>query len=99
MAGCKPEHLPILIAAVQCISEPEYELRHVATSTGPYTPMLVVNGPISKRIGMNSGMCCLGPGAPSAVNTVIGRAMRLILMNISGNYVGVTDMDTIGDSN
>lgn len=99
MAGCKPEHLPILIAAVECISEPEYELRHVAMSTGPYTPMLVVNGPIVNRIGMNSGMCCLGPGAPSAVNTVIGRAMRLILMNVAGNYVGATDMDTIGDSN
>src|SRR5262245_33971170 len=44
-------------------------------------------------------MCCLGPGAPSAVNTVIGRAMRLILMNIAGAYPGVTDKDTIGSAN
>ena len=99
MAGCKPEHLPILIAAVDAISDPRWELRHAATSTAPYTPMLVVNGPITRRIGMNSGMCCLGPGAPSAVNTVIGRAMRLVLMNLAGNYAGVTDVDTIGDPN
>jgi hypothetical protein len=99
MAGCKPEHLPVLIAAVEAISDPDYYLRHVAMSTSPYTPMLVVNGPIAQRIGMNSGMACLGPGAPSAVNTVIGRALRLIMMNIGGNYVGITDMDTIGDPN
>ncbi len=99
MAGCKPEHLPILIAAVECIVDPGYELRHMAMSTAPHTPMLVVNGPIAKRIGLNSGMCCLGPGAPSAVNTCIGRAMRLILMNVGGNYSGVTDMDTIGEPN
>jgi hypothetical protein len=99
MAGCKPEQLPVLIAAVEAISDPRYYLRHVAMSTSPYTPMLVVNGPIAKRIGMNSGMAALGPGAPSAVNTVIGRALRLIMMNIGGNYVGITDMDTIGDPN
>ena len=99
MAGCKPEALPVLIAAVEAITDPRYQLTHVATSTTAYTPMLVVNGPITKRIGMNSGYCCLGPGAPSAVNTTIGRALRLIMMNISGNYVGVTDLDTIGDPN
>jgi hypothetical protein len=99
MAGCKPEDLPILIAAAQAIVDPRYSLRHVLMSTSPYTPMLVVNGPVAKRIGMNSGMACLGPGAPSAVNTAIGRALRLMLMNIAGNYVGVTDMDTIGDPN
>lgn len=48
MAGCKPEHLPVLIAAVEAISDPNYYLRHVAMSTSPYTPMLVVNGPIAK---------------------------------------------------
>ncbi len=99
MAGCKPEHLPVLIAAVEAISDPLYELRHVAMSTSPYTPMLVINGPIVQRIGLNSGMACLGPGAPSAVNNVIGRALRLILMNVSGNYVGITDLDTLGDPN
>ena len=99
MAGCKPEQLPVLIAAVEAISDPQYDLRHVASSTGAYTPCLVVNGPIAKRIGMNSGMACLGPGAPSAVNTAIGRAVRLIMMNIGGDYVGINDPDVIGDSN
>ncbi len=97
MAGCQPAHLPVLIAAVECMAEPEFGLHHDAVSTGNYSTLVVVNGPITRRIGMNSGSCYLGPGAPSAVNTAIGRAVRLMLMNIGGNYVGVTDMDTHGD--
>ena len=98
MAGCKPAHLPVVIAAVEAMSDPLFELRHVTMSTSPYTPMLVVNGPITKKIGMNSGMACLGPGAVSAVNTAIGRAIRLILIHVAGNFVGITDMDTLGET-
>src|SRR5262249_16371069 len=99
MARGKPEHMPLLLAAVEAISDPYFRLRHVAVGTSPFTPMLVVNGPIAKRIGMNSSTCCLGPGAPSAVNTAIGRALRLVMMNVGGCYARITDMDTIGDSN
>src|SRR5262249_41614482 len=83
----------------QGMVHPGYELRHVAMSTSPYTPFLVINGPIVQRLGINSGMACLGPGAPSSANIAIGRAIRLIMMNIGGNYVSVTDIDTNGDSN
>jgi hypothetical protein len=65
-------------------------------STGPHAPLIVVNGPIAREIGINSGRCALGPGAQSRHNIVIGRAFRLILMNVGGAYPGRMDMDTIG---
>ncbi len=71
-------------------------MRDAAVSTGSRSPLLVVNGPIAKRLGLNSGACALGPGAPSYANTVIGRALRLIYMNIAGVYAGETDPNTTG---
>ena len=96
MAGCAPAHFPVVLAAVEAIAAPEFGLRFVAMSTGPHTPLIMVNGPIAARIGMNSGRGALGPGRRSAVNTVIGRAMRLLMMNIGYAYVGKFDLDTIG---
>jgi hypothetical protein len=96
MAGCRPEHLPVVIAAVECIAEPKISPRMKQMSTGPHAAMVIVNGPIRGELGINSGRCALGPGAPSAVNTAIGRAVRLCQMNIGLSYAGVSDMDTIG---
>ncbi|HET9490253.1 MAG TPA: hypothetical protein VFR64_10930 [Methylomirabilota bacterium] len=96
MAGCAPEHLPLLIAAVRCLAEPKMYIRNKAMSTGPHAPLVLVNGPQGRRAGLNAGMCALGPGAPSAANTVLGRAVRLVMMNVGHTYVGVSDMDTIG---
>jgi hypothetical protein len=96
MAGCAPEHLPLLIAAVRCLAEPKMYIRNKAMSTGPHAPLVLVNGPQGRRAGLNAGMCALGPGAPSAANTVLGRAVRLTMMNVGHTYVGVSDMDTIG---
>ncbi len=99
MAGCQPDHLPILIAAVEAMSDPKYWLRNVAVSTSPHAPMIVVNGPIAERIGLNSGRCAMGPGKPSRVNTVIGRSLRLAMMNVGHAIPGTLDMDTIGSPN
>jgi len=99
MAGCEPAHLPVLIACVEAMIDPKYWLRNVAVSTSPHAPMIVINGPIAKRLGVNSGRCALGPGKPSRVNTVIGRALRLIMMNVGHSYPGTLDMDTIGAPN
>jgi hypothetical protein len=96
MAGCRPEHLPLLVAAVRCLSEPKMYIRNKAMSTGPHAPLVLVNGPKGRYAGLNSGMCALGPGAPSASNSVLGRAVRLTMMNVGHTYVGVSDMDTIG---
>jgi hypothetical protein len=99
MAGCEPEHLPILIAALEAITQtPQnvFPVRTIAMSTGPHAMMLLINGPIAKQLGINSGRCTLGPGKPGQVNTALGRALRLILMNIGHSYPGEGDMDTIG---
>ena len=96
MAGCRPEHLPVIITAVECISEPKIYLRNKAMSTGPHAPLILVNGPIARDLGINSKVCALGPGSISYANTVIGRALRLIMMNVGFTYPGVSDMDTIG---
>jgi hypothetical protein len=71
-------------------------LRNKAMSTGPHAPLVVVNGPLGRAAALNAGLCALGPGAPSASNTTLGRALRLVMMNVGHTYVGVSDMDTIG---
>jgi hypothetical protein len=96
MAGARPEHFPFLIAAVRCLAEPKMYLRNKAMSTGPHAPLVIVNGPRGRAARFNSGICALGPGAPSASNSVLGRAVRLTMMNVGHTYVGVSDMDTIG---
>ncbi len=99
MAGCEPEHLPVLIAAVQAITEtPEsvFPARAITMSTSPNALMMLVSGPVVERLGINYGRATLGPGNQSKVNTALGRALRLILMNVGHCYPGTGDMDTIG---
>ncbi|RMF90143.1 MAG: hypothetical protein D6736_07275 [Nitrospinota bacterium] len=96
MAGCQPPHLPVLISATQCLADPRMYLRNKAMSTGPHAPLLLINGPLARELQINARCCALGPGAPSYANTVIGRALRLIMMNVGHTYPGVSDMDTIG---
>ena len=98
MAGCRPEAMPVVLAMTGCILDPRLGLRTFAMSTGPQAPVVLVSGPIAKQIGMNNGICALGPGSISAVNVAIGRALRLIMMNVGHCYPGVSDMDTIGSS-
>ena len=81
---------------MECILEPSIGLRTWAMSTGPQAPVVLVSGPMADEIGMNSGICALGPGSISSVNVTIGRALRLIMMNVGLSYPGITDMDTIG---
>ncbi|MFG1949056.1 hypothetical protein [Nonomuraea sp. NPDC048826] len=96
MAGCRPETMPVIMAMMECILDPSIGLRTWAMSTGPQAPVVLVSGPIADEIGMNRGMCALGPGSISEVNVAIGRALRLIMMNVGLSYPGITDMDTIG---
>jgi len=97
MAGCKPEHLPVIIAASKAISQMDRTgVRGGLMSTSANAPLLLVNGPIVKEIGLNWGRCALGPGRISRVNVVIGRAFVLTLKNVGHWYPGVMDMDTIG---
>lgn len=94
MAGCRAEYLPVLIAAVEALSDMNFNLVGIATTTGSATPIYIVNGPITKKIGLNAGHNALGPG--HRANATIGRAMTLILHNIGGAKPGETDMATLG---
>jgi hypothetical protein len=94
MAGCRPEYLPVLMAAVAAVAEPEFNLLGVQTTTGNVSVMLLVNGPVTRRCEINTGSNALGPGARA--NATIGRAMSLILRNIGEAIPGKTDMATMG---
>jgi len=94
MAGCKPEYLPVLVAAVEALSDMNFNLVGIATTTGSAAPVYIVNGPIAKRISLNGGGNALGSG--HRANATIGRAMTLILQNIGGAKPGETDMATLG---
>ncbi|MBI2906281.1 MAG: hypothetical protein HYX92_01355 [Chloroflexi bacterium] len=89
MAGCRPEYLPVIVTAVQAISEPQFGLATIQATTNPVAPLAIVNGPIAKEVGLNARFNVFGAGWRS--NATIGRAVRLILMNIGGGLPGTTD--------
>lgn len=91
MAGCRPEHMPVLIAAVEAIGEPIYNLEQLG-STGGWNMFFVVNGPMAKQLGIQNGIGLVSRGA----NTVIGRAMGLIRHNLAGHRPGEVYMGTFG---
>ncbi len=94
MAGCLPEYFTVVVAAVEAMLDPAFNLYGVQATTHPVAPLLVVSGSCAKRIGMNAGAGCFGPG--SRANATIGRAIRLILLNIGGAWPGRHDMATHG---
>lgn len=94
MAGCYPAYLPVLLAAAEAVSVPEFNLQSIQTTTNPVTPWLIVNGPIVRALNINYGINCLGQG--SWANATLGRALRLILQNIGGCLPGDMDRATQG---
>lgn len=94
MAGCRPEYMPVLIAAVEAIADPVFNLVGVGTTTNPDVTMLIVNGPIAKQLDINSGSNALGRGWEA--NATIGRALHLIEQNIGGSWPGVSDVSSLG---
>ena len=94
MAGCLPEYLPVVVTAVQAMMEDRFNLRGVQCSTGIHTPLVIVNGPIAKQLDINSGYNCFGQGWRA--NATIGRAVKLILVNLGGAIPGKTNKSTFG---
>jgi len=92
MAGCLPEYLPVVIAAVEAMIEPRFNLYGVQATTGYVGPALLVNGPIRKKIDINCDAGVFGPGYRA--NATIGRAIRLILITVGGGFPGDTDRST-----
>lgn len=94
MAGCRPAHFPVLVAAVEAMTDPEFNLYAIQATTHPCAPLVIVNGPIRSELGFNSGSGAYGPGWRP--NAVIGRAVRLVLLNVGGAWPGSGDMSTQG---
>ena len=94
MAGCRPEYFPVVLAAVQAVLDPAFNLRGVQTTDENVTPLIVVNGPIARRIGLNAGGGALGPGWPA--NAAIGRAVRLVMNNLGGGWPGAVSFAGLG---
>ena len=88
MAGGRPEYMPVLIAAIEGITNPVMTHQMWNATTGYTTPMVLVNGPITKQIRLNSGYGCLGPSSEYPAGASIGRAIRFILMNLGGAIPG-----------
>lgn len=94
MAGCLPEYLPVVIAAVEAVAENEFNLLGIQTTTGTAAPAVIVNGPAAKQLGFNSGTNALGSGVRA--NATVGRALALVLRNVGGAIPGELDMATMG---
>ncbi|HIG44486.1 MAG TPA: hypothetical protein EYQ14_28720 [Gammaproteobacteria bacterium] len=95
MAGCLPDYMPIVIAAVKAVIDPVFDLTEMQATTHCTAPLIIVNGPARVNCGpVSSGFGALGPG--HRANASIGRALRLAMINIGGGRAGESDMALLG---
>ena len=94
MAGCKPEYMPVVLATIEAALEPVFTLHGLLATTYFSSPIIIVNGPIARRIGMNAGLNALGQG--NRANATIGRTLQLIVRNVGGGRPGEADRATLG---
>ena len=95
LAGCRPEYLPVVLAAVEATCTDRFNIHGVLATTMGVGPTLVVNGPIRRALGMNSGINVLGQG--NRANATIGRALQLVIRNVGGGRPGEVDRATYGN--
>jgi hypothetical protein len=95
MGGCRPEHFPVVIAAIEAMMQPEHNLAGVIQTTHMCVSLVIVHGPIARRLGFNSGDGVFGNGYRA--NTAVGRAVRLAMWNLGGARPGSTDMSTLSN--
>ena len=93
MAGCRPEAMPILVTAFKALADPKYNLLQSVTTSHPGGNLVLVSGPIAQEVGISGKQGCLGPGYPA--NATIGRAVNLVILNVSRAVPGVCDLDCI----
>ena len=94
MAGCAPAYFRVVLAAVEAVCDERFALHGVAATTFFSGPVLIINGPVGDRIGMNSGYNVFGPG--NRANATIGRAVNLIVRNVGGSIPGGVDRSMQG---
>ncbi len=95
MAGCKPEYFPVIVTAVKAILAKQFNLYGIQGTTNPASPVLIVNGPVAREIGVNARGNLFGPGFRA--NATIGRAIRLIMTTIGGGVPQQADKSTLGN--
>jgi hypothetical protein len=96
MAGGRPEYLPVLVAAVDAFLDPDSGSEQLQAASGSAFPVVIVNGPISRQIRLNSGFGCLGPDPQHPAGASIGRALRLMQQNVGGARPGIGTMANYG---
>ena len=94
MAGCQPEHFPVVVAAVQAVADPAFNLRGVQTTDENVTPAIVVSGPDVDALDINDSFGALGPGWRGGA--AIGRAVRLVMQNIGGGWPAAVSLAGLG---
>jgi hypothetical protein len=94
MAGCTQDYFPVVLAAVEAVTDPAFNLGPVQATTHALGPAVFVNGPVRRECGIASGTGALGPG--HRANATIGRALRLVMMNVGGGRPGTGDMALLG---
>ena len=95
MAGCKAEYAPVVRAAILALTDSRFNLNGVQATTHMAAPLIIVNGPIAGEIDMNGGANAFGPG--NRANATIGRAIRLVLLNVGGGRAPDLDKCTLGN--
>ncbi|MCC6474009.1 MAG: hypothetical protein IT514_09715 [Burkholderiales bacterium] len=93
MAGCRPEYMPVLLAIADAVADPHFGIEHAGSTVG-LTPLIILNGPIAKALGFNSGQGVLRPQAQA--NISVSRFLRLLMVNVAGYRLGESDMATFG---
>ena len=94
MAGCQPEHFPVVLAAVEAVCRPEFNVAGVQSTTAGASPLIILNGQIAARLDVNSDTGVFGNGYRA--NATIGRALRLVMRNLGEAIPGETDKSTLG---
>ena len=95
MAGCKPEYMPVVLAVVEAALIPQFNLHGILATTNTVGPVVMVNGPVARQIGMNSGGNVFGQG--NRAHAAIGRALQLLVRNVGGGVPGEIDRAVFGN--
>src|ERR1043166_9898642 len=94
MAGCKPDYLPVVLGALRLMLREEFNMNGVQGTMHGVAPLMIVNGPYAQKIGIHGSNGCFGPGFRA--NASIGRAIRLMLLNLGGAIAGTSEADVLG---
>jgi hypothetical protein len=94
MAGCRPDYFPVVVAVVEAACDPDFNLHGQSGTTNAASPLIIVNGPIRRRLDVNCAAGVFGPGYRA--NATIGRALRLVMINLGGTKPGELAMSTMG---